>query len=128
MKRKGQSLVETSLILAAFVGLLLGMLEIGQKLFVHETFCERVHQAARWSAMNRYDPAAIRSLVLYGTTSPDAGATPFMGFTASEVVVADPGCPGAQCRVTVAIPREGIQSAESVEYGYRATDGASSKP
>ena len=34
MKRRGQSLVETSLILAAFLGLLLGMVSIGQMLFV----------------------------------------------------------------------------------------------
>jgi Flp pilus assembly protein TadG len=128
MKRKGQSLVETSLILAAFLGLLLGMIGIGQTLFVRETFSERVHEAARWGALNGFDPAQIRSLVLYGTTAPDVNATPFMGFTASEVVVADPGCPGPQCRVTVAIPREGIQSTEPVESANRATAGAPSKP
>ena len=128
MKRKGQSLVETSLILAAFMGLLLGMIGIGQTLFVHETFSGRVHEATRWGALNGYEPAMIRSLVLYGTAVPDVRATPFMGFTTSDVVVASHGCPGAECRITVAIPREGIQSTEPVEYGNRATAGAPSKP
>jgi Flp pilus assembly protein TadG len=128
MKCKGQSLVETSLILAAFLGLLLGMIGIGQTLFVHETFSGRVHEAARWGALNGYDLAAIRSLVLYGTIAPDAGATPFMGFTASDVAIEIHGCPGTQCRVTVAIPREGIQSTEPVESANRATAGAPSKP
>ena len=131
MKRsqsKGQSLVETSLILAAFMGLLLGMVSIGQTLFVRQTFSERVHQAARWGAMNAYAPEAIRNLVLYGTAVPEVGATPFMGLAASEVVVAAPGCPGAQCRVTVAIPGQGIQSTEPAEYGEGATDAALSKP
>jgi TadE-like protein len=127
-RRQGQSLVETSLILAAFLGLLLGMVTIGQTLFVRQTFAERVHQAARWGAVNTYDPAAIRNLVQYGTVTPDPGATPFMGLTASEVVIAAAGCPGPQCRVIVAIPAQGIQSTEPAESSDRATAGAPSKP
>ena len=126
--RKGQSLVETSLILAAFMGLLLGMVGVSQALFVRQTFSERVHQAARWGAVHAYDTRAIRSVVLYGTTAPDFNATPFMGLAASQVVVAAPGCPGAQCRVTVAIPAQGIQSTEPAEHGERATDDVPSKP
>jgi hypothetical protein len=127
-RRKGQSLVETSLILAAFLGLLLGMVTIGQTLFVRQTFAERVHEAARWGALNTFDPAAIRNLVQYGTVTPDLGATPFMGLTASEVVVAAPGCPGPQCRVSVAIPAHGIQSTEPAESSDRAISDAPSKP
>jgi Flp pilus assembly protein TadG len=125
MKRKGQSLVETSLILAAFMGLLLGMVGIGQAIFVRQTFSERVHQAARWGAVNPYQPEAIRNLVLYGTAAPDLGTMPFMGIAASDVIVAAPGCPGIQCRITVAIPRQGIHSTEPAES---ATDGVPSKP
>ena len=128
MKRKGQSLVETSLILAAFLGLLLGMVSIGQMLFVRQTFSERVHEGARWGAVNRYDVTAIRNLVLYGSTAPAAGATPFMGLAPSEVVVAQPGCPGLQCRVMVAIPAQGIQSTEPAENSDRVTDDGPSKP
>ena len=128
MKRKGQSLVETSLILGAFMGLLLGMVGIGQAIFVRQTFSERVHQAARWGAVNTYQPDAIRNLVLYGTTAPDLGTIPFMGLDASEIIIATPGCPGTQCRVTVAIPRQGIQSTEAVEVGDAATGGVLSKP
>jgi Flp pilus assembly protein TadG len=127
-RRKGQSLVETSLILAAFLGLLLGMVTIGQTLFVRQTFADRVHEAARWGAVNTYDPAAIRNLVQYGTVTPDPGATPFMGLTASEVVVAAPGCPGTQCRVSVAIPAQGIQSTEPAESSDRAISDVPSKP
>ena len=126
-RRTGQSLVETSLILAAFVGLLLGMVTIGQTLFVRQTFAERVHEAARWGAMNAYDPAVIRNIVRYGTATPGPGATPFMGLAASEVVVAAPGCPGAQCRVSVVIPAQGIQSIEPAESSDGVMAG-SSKP
>ena len=128
MKCRGQSLVETSLILAAFLGLLLGMVTLGQTLFVRQTLSGRVHQAACWGAVNAYNPEAIRNLVLYGTTAPDVGATPFMGLAPSQVIVAAPGCPGAQCRVTVAIPMQGIQSTEPAEYSERSTYGVPSKP
>lgn len=112
---KGQSLVETTLILAAFMGLMLGMAGVGQMLFVRQALAERTHEAARWGALNAFDATAIRNLVLYGTTAPAEGATPFAGISASEVVVANPGCPGVDCRVSVSIPGQGIQSAEPVE-------------
>jgi hypothetical protein len=128
LHKKGQSLVETTLVLAAFMALLLGMVFVGQTLFVRQTFADRVRSAARWGAVNGYDPAAIRSLVLYGTTAPDGDASPFMGLGVSEVVIAARGCPGAQCRVVVSIPREGIQSTEPAEYDQLATDGAPSRP
>ena len=128
MNCKGQALVETSLILAPFMGLLLGIVGIGQALFVRQTFSERVHQAARWGAVNKYQPQSIRDLVLYGTLHPDPSATPFMGLAASEVVVAATGCPGTRCLVTVAIPRQGIQSVEPVESGVAVTDGVPSRP
>ena len=121
-------MVETSLILAAFLGLLLGIVTIGQMLFIRQTFSERVHEAARWGAVHRFDGAEIRNLVLYGAAAPAPGATPFMGLAASQVSVDAPGCPGAQCRVTVAIPSQGIHRTEPAESGRRATDGASSKP
>ena len=125
---QGQSLVETSLILAAFMALVLGMVFLAQTLFVKQAFAARVHDAARWGAVNSYDPQGICNLVLYGTLTPLPGATPFMGLTASEIVVANPGCPGSQCRVSVAIPLQGIRSAEPVESGRDTTAGVPSKP
>jgi Flp pilus assembly protein TadG len=128
MKRRGQALIETSLILATYMGLLLGIVGIGQSLFVRQTFSERVHQAARWGAVNAYQPEAIRNLVLYGTAAPDAATLPFMGLAPSDVLVAAPDCPGTKCRITVAIPRQGIQSTEPAESGAAATDDVPSQP
>lgn len=127
-RSKGQSLVETSLILSAFVGLLWGMLAIGQSVFVRESVSTRLHDAARWGALNRYDPAVIRNLVLFGTTSPQPDAPPFLGLAASQIVVENPGCPGSNCRVSVAIPAQNIRSVEPVEYLESSTGAAPSKP
>ena len=113
--RRGQSLVETTLILAAFMAMILGMVSVGQMLFVRQALAERSQEAARWGAVNTYDAPAIRNLVLYGTATPSDGAMPFAGLAASEVVVGNPGCPGVACRVSVAIPGHGIQSTEPVQ-------------
>ena len=112
---RGQSLVETTLILAAFMGLILAMVGVGQMLFVRQALAERAQDAARWGAVNIYDAPAIRNLVLYGTATPREGAIGFAGLVPSEVVVGNPGCPGVDCRVSVAIPGHGIKSTEPVE-------------
>jgi hypothetical protein len=112
---RGQSLVETTLILAAFMGLILGMAGVGQMLFVRQALAGRAQDAARWGAVNAYDPPAIRNLVLYGTPTPSDGARAFAGLAPSEVVIGNPDCPGVDCRVSVTLPGHGIQSTEPME-------------
>jgi hypothetical protein len=114
-EQAGQSLVETALILAAFMGLLLGMTGVGELIFVRQTLADRVNQAARWGALNNYDPTAIRNMVRFGTATPEQGQTPFFGLAAAAIEVSNPGCPGAECRVSVAIPEHGIRSVEPME-------------
>ncbi len=111
-KRAGQSLIESALILTAFMGLLVGMAGVGQMLFVRQTLADRARIAARWGALNNYDPAAIRSMVLFGTATPAPDTAPFFGLTPGAVQVSNPGCPGPACRVRVAIAEYGIGSVE----------------
>jgi Flp pilus assembly protein TadG len=112
---RGQSLVETALILVAFMSLLLAMTAIGEKLYVRQELTQRAHDAARWGALNRYDADAIRNLVRYGTTAPANDAGAFDSLKPTDVVVTNPGCPGPDCRIRVAIPAHGVQSVEPVE-------------
>jgi len=108
MKREaGQSLVESALVLTAFLALLVGMASVGQTLFVRQALADRARIAARWGALHSYDPAAIRRIVLSGT-----GDLPSFGLTPEEIEVSDPGCPGLACRVAVAIPAQGIRCVE----------------
>jgi hypothetical protein len=97
------------------MGLLLGMTGVGQLIFVRQTLADRASQAARWGAVNNYDPAAIRNMVLFGTSTPVHGQTPFFGLAPAAVEVSNPGCPGVQCRVSVALPEQGIRSVEPME-------------
>ena len=102
MRRKGQSLIETTLVLAAFMGLLLAAVDLGQKLFLRESLVDRVRTALRWGATHPYDPAAIRKAVLAGTFPED-------------VVVSNPGCPGPACRVRIVIAGQGVDMSEMIE-------------
>jgi len=128
MKRqRGQSLVETTLVLAAFMGLLLGMVGVGGTLFARQTLAGRSQEAARWGAVHSYDPESIRNLVLFGTATPEKDAQRFLSLAPSDVVVSNPGCPGADCRVIVEIPSHGIRGVEPVECAG-ATCGVPAKP
>jgi len=118
MKRRrsrGQSLVESSLVLASFMGLVLGMAGVSEMLFVRQILADRAHVAARWGALNAYDPQAIRNVVLFGTSAPASDVSPLLGLAPASVVIDNPGCPGSNCRISVAIPEHGIRSTESVE-------------
>ncbi len=116
MKRRGQSLVESALVLVAFMGLLVGMASVGESLFVRQTLADRARMAARWGALHSYDPAAIRRVVLYGTAEPASGDSPFLGLKPDAVEVSNAGCPGLQCRVSVALPAQGVRAVEPVEF------------
>jgi hypothetical protein len=112
---RGQSLVESALVLAAFLGMLLGIVNLGEALYSRQTLAERAHDAARWGALHPYDPAAIRNVVLYGSPKPERDSTAVLGLAVDAVKVTNPGCPGVDCRVVVAVSSHGIRSVEPVE-------------
>lgn len=111
----GQTLVEAALVMTAFMGLLLGMAGIGQSLFVRQTLSDRARMAARWGALNSFQPDAVRNMVLYGTTGRAPGQSAFFNLTPGSIDVSNPGCPGPSCRISVTIPEHGIRSVEPVD-------------
>jgi len=114
-RSKGQSLVESALVLTAFMALVLGLVGLADILFERQMLARRVQDAARWGAVNAYNPRAIRDLVLFGTLTPVRDALPFAGLESDAVEVANPGCPGADCRVRVSVRGQGVQSVQPVE-------------
>ena len=78
-RRRGQSLVEGTLVMLAFFALLLGVLDCGQILFAHQSLVERVRAAVRWGTLHSEDgPDRVVNFVLYG--QPDAPAMTTLGF------------------------------------------------
>ena len=92
--QRGQALVESVLTLVAFSAIFLGMIEVGEILYVHQTLVERAREAVRWGAVNTWDatnsPTQITNLVLYGTTSPSDSAQPIFGLSAANVSATRP--------------------------------------
>jgi Flp pilus assembly protein TadG len=87
-------MVELSLIGTIFFVLLLGIVDLGQYLFIQQAIVERARAAARWGAVN--DPTnsgAIRNMVLYLQPSAPANERPSLGLTAGmvDVSTADAG-------------------------------------
>jgi hypothetical protein len=107
--------VETSLVLTAFMTLLLGMVGVGHMLFVKQTLTKRAQDAARWGAIHGFETGPIRNFVLYGTATPEEGAAAINGLSEHAVQVTNPGCPGDGCRIKVEIPSEGIRAIEAAE-------------
>lgn len=78
-RRRGQSLVEGTLVMLVFFALLLGVLDCGQILFAHQSLVERVRAAVRWGTLHSEDgPDRVVNFVLYG--QPDAPAMTTLGF------------------------------------------------
>lgn len=85
---RGSSLVESVLVLVVFLALLIGAVDLGQALFVHQTLVERARNAVRYAAVHEFDAAAIQNLVLFNSTAAPAGAdSGFMGLRRDMVLV-----------------------------------------
>ena len=107
-RQKGSTLLELVLTLIVFLTLFLGVFDIGEMFFVHQTLTDRARNAARWGAVNAYDATSIQNLVLYGATAPAQGQTASFGLTTSNVAVSRPaasiGKPEDRVIVTVTYP------------------------
>jgi hypothetical protein len=105
-RQKGGSVLETVLTLIAFLALFFGVYDLGTMLFVYETLTDRARNAARWGAVNAYDPTSIQNMVLYGTAT--AGPTASFGLSAANVTISRPaaniGQPEDRIIVTIIYP------------------------
>jgi len=86
--RRGQSMVESTLVLLVFFSLLLGVIDCGQVLFAHQSLVERVRSAVRWGVNHWEGQDRIVNRVLYNQTEAPAGNPPaFLGLRPENVVV-----------------------------------------
>ena len=100
--QRGSTMLESALTLLAIVMILIGMLDVGQLLFIHQTLTERVRKATSYAARG-YDPDAIRNIVLYGVAMPADGQHPAFELTSSMVIVERQDAGTAADRVMVRI-------------------------
>ena len=84
-KRRGQAVIESSLILLIFIPVLIGILDFGQFLYFHQSLSERARAGARYAAVHTFDATKIANYTLYND---DTGTT--NGATALLPKVNDP--------------------------------------
>ena len=106
-------MLETAVIFTSFFALLVGIIDVGQVLFVHQTVSERARAAARWGASRPLDTSTrvgMENIVLYNSSeAPKDGAGSF-GMTRSNVLIDQIPASGAlPPRVTVHVHNYGFQ-------------------
>jgi Flp pilus assembly protein TadG len=89
----GSVIVETALVFLVFFGMLIGVFDFGQILFVQQALVERARYAARWGAINDpTDSASIANMVLYNqAATPPSGTSSYFNLTTGNVQVTNPG-------------------------------------
>jgi hypothetical protein len=102
-RRRGQALVESALVVLAFFTIVIGILDCGQVLFIHNALVDRVRTTLRWAAVNPYNETQIRNMVRYYTESPSEGAEPYLGMTEAQVQVTrlDAGLSTERIRIAI---------------------------
>jgi len=101
---RGQSLVESALVALVFLVTLIGVFDLGQIFFIHQTFVERVRNAARYGVVNTFNEAAFKNMVLYNqTTVPEGKTSGLFGLTADQVSVSELASGTTEHRIVVAI-------------------------
>lgn len=88
-RENGQALLESALVTLAFLLVFIGLLDVAQIFFIHQSLEERARDAARYGAVHPYDAEAIRNYVLYRQPeAPEpAPAHGFLGLTPANVSV-----------------------------------------
>lgn len=88
--RRGQSLVEGTLVLLVFFAMLFAVIDCGQVLVAHQALVERVRSAVRWGVVRPWDGNGqqIANLILYSQAKePGSAVETYLGLTRENVQV-----------------------------------------
>ena len=110
-KERGSALVEGALIFLVFTVMMIGVVDFGQFLFIHQTLTERARQGVRYGVVNDpTDSTSIQNVVLYGQASggsvptiPSSSDAGIFNVLRSNVVVSATGSGTDDYRLTVQI-------------------------
>ena len=105
---RGQAMLEAALTTLAFLFLLIGIIDVGQVLYVHQSIVERVRAAIRYGVVHDFDADAIKYMVVYNSpTSPVADGeelpSGFLGLTVDNVDVTRDDATFNEDRLTVSV-------------------------
>ena len=102
--QRGSHLVESSLVVMVFFVTIIGILDFGQVLFVHQSLVERARRGARYGTVNDFDADKIRNMVLFNQPQrPEGAITGILGLTDANVLVSRTDAETSADRVSVTI-------------------------
>ena len=101
LNKRGQSMVEAALILMLFMMVILGLVNFGFIMWMHQTIEHRARAAARYGVINPTDTTGMQNMVLYNSTT--GSGTGMFGLTASNVSAAEYSSNSFQDRIKVTV-------------------------
>ena len=100
---RGSTYVESALVLSVVIFTLIGIVDIGQVLVLHQGLVERVRVGARWGVVNTFDETKIKNVVVYNASQPAEGATPLLNLTTDLVSATQYAADTPEWRIAVRI-------------------------
>ena len=91
--RRGNVILESALTFGPFLFMLIGVLDFGQFLYLHQALTERARSSARWGATQAHAfdstlQGQVQNLVVYGqSTTPNNPPAGYFGLSTSNVQV-----------------------------------------
>jgi Flp pilus assembly protein TadG len=124
-RERGSALVEGALIFLVFTMMMIGVVDFGQFLFIHQTLTERAREGVRYGVVNDpTDATSIQNVVLYGQASggsvpnsPSSGDAGIFGVLRSQVVVSATGSATDDYRLTVKVQNYSYTIYSPLIYG-----------
>jgi Flp pilus assembly protein TadG len=103
-RERGASLLESALVLLTFLMMVIGVMDFGQVLYLHQSLVERARSAARYGAINPTNSAGIQNMAVYNSPTVASGQTAMLaGLTTAMVDVQNPDINTPNARVVVTI-------------------------
>jgi hypothetical protein len=94
-RQRGQTLIESSLVLLTYLSMLIFVMDMGRFLATQQYISDRVRNGARWASVNTWDPTAIANYVCYNDPAPrDGSPAGLFGLAPSMVSVTQAGTAG----------------------------------
>ena len=102
---RGSTLIEFTVVASVFFLMLVAIVAAGNLYYTHNALVEATRRGARYAVLHPTgSTTAVRNVVIYGTDSPAAGATPLVyNLQTTNVTVTYTGLNVAQGTVTVTI-------------------------
>lgn len=101
-RQKGSAILEGALITSTFLTICIGVLDLSNVLFMHQTITERVRNASRSAIVYSLSDTQIQNMVVYGQTTSTGGSGLF-GMTTSNVTVTYAGQGTNDARLTISV-------------------------